>query len=107
MARTRRATESPFSYGGERDRGARALRGEQERGPARATQIQGANPMLNPKNEPPAGANAQAERTRASARSNMRNTRGTATTGAATASNEQNRGPNFIGSGAKFKDNHP
>lgn len=103
--------EASVAYGGEREfRGARGFRDEseyrsEERGPARASEIQGPNPMLNPKNEAPAAANARAEGTRTGGR----NARGTqaATTGAGTGNRGQDRGPNFIGAGAKFRDNHP
>ncbi|HUI97336.1 MAG TPA: SH3 domain-containing protein [Xanthobacteraceae bacterium] len=119
-------SESPgygasVSYGGEHAfRGERELRGEgregggertaavggEDRGQSRAAEIQGANPMLNPKNEAPAGGNVRAEGNRATA--NVRSARGTAnaTTGAGN-SNEQDHGANFIGAGAKFRDNHP
>jgi hypothetical protein len=106
-----------------------------------ATEIQGNNPMLNPKSTAPkstgpANANANVNvNARAEVRGGGVNARGnvaapgsgnvaargananatanananaSATTGAAPRGGEpEDHGPNFIGSGAKFRDNHP
>jgi Bacterial SH3 domain len=116
------------SYNGEREfRGARGLRDERElRGESRegggrtairgeqreqgrgSGQIQGNNPMLNPKNEAPAARQSRAESPRRGLNDNTNvranGSNANATTG---AGNDQDHGPNFIGSGAQFRDNHP
>jgi hypothetical protein len=77
--------------------------------PPAATEIQGNNPMINSKSTGNTNANgngnvpanSRAEAARAGGNAN-------ATTGAAPRGGaQQERGPNFIGSGAQFRDNHP
>jgi Bacterial SH3 domain len=77
----------------------------------RASEIQGANPMLNPKDQPAAGAsgNARAEaRGSASQRRGAANASGGANARATTGAGggEEDHGPNFIGPGKKNTDNH-
>jgi uncharacterized protein YraI len=77
----------------------------------RASEVQGVNPMLNAKDEPPAGASGNA---RAEARGSASQRRGAAnvseganaraTTG---AGGGDDHGPNFIGGGKSKVDNHP
>ena len=79
-----------------------------------APEIQGANPMLNAKSSPPAGASSNA---RAEVRGSASERRGAAnvsaganaraTTGAASGSgSDEDHGPNFIGPGKNKVDNH-
>jgi len=122
--------------GERRDQGVR-LSAREERGRAQAaTEIRGNNTMRNPRGRA-ASSNARTEAsgrasTEISGNNPMKNTGGTAarsntrteirgsanartrgananaTTGAgARGGSEQDHGPNFIGSGNKFKDNHP
>jgi hypothetical protein len=114
------------AYGGEREfRGENQYRGQREflrgegreggdrtaargaeRGQSQATEIQGANPMINAKTEAPAGRQERAEVPRRSANANTPANGGTNAANGA-GNGEGDHGPNFIGSGRVHVDNHP
>ena len=96
--------------GERRDRGDR-FSAREERGRVRtSTEIEGNNPMKNPKGAVAASTSRNGARGGAEVRTQARGSGASAnaTTGAAArGSGGEQRGVNFIGSGAKFRDNHP